>query len=507
MDKIVHVEDLTGDGHADIIATNRIDFNTDEQVHVFVNDGNGNFTGFPVDAYYPEYIIAGDFDENGKKDFLLKNSQTDEELFLSQTDTSGQLFSPFQINVDDDIWENSTLVYDGNGDGKDELWYNRSSSSATQPRGVYVISFSSDGTFTDSLILTPTNNSTDRNAIKIVDINEDGANELVYFDIGLSSIRLFIYSINNNGYPIENSLIISPYFDNDTNNPCFYDVDGDQHLDIVNRHAQGFVVPSLIFEDTWLKNAGNFDFNRSTELEDFSGLFTDLNSDGSLDILFKDDGKYNLIYDIYNYIDQLNRKGYTPDSDEDSAIKAHFFYDLNGDGFKDLIIEDNLSLYYRFFLPDRKLYSDVHPLSINTEIKNSLGFLDLNNTGSSDFYVKEGNQLYRFTNFNQKVYNNLEMIVDSISVTSLGKFYADLDNDGDIDLIGRYGNQASSNPIHWWSNEDGTFVLQNQLLASDQNITINFLHDVDLDGDIDIVFYNNQDDNYQLLENLSLIHI
>jgi|GEM_PF-6391841 len=513
MRTIIRVEDMTGDGHPDIFATDKISSAAADQVHLFVNDGNGNFTDFPIDAYDLEYIVTGDFDGNGKKDFLMRNDNSNEEsFFLSQTDTSDQLFSPFPIEVHDNLWENSHLAYDGDGDGKDELWYIRAAiSSTTQPRGVYVVNFSADSISTNEKVLEPTFSASRDDMIEIADINNDGIDELVYFDISTFSedMRLFNYSLNSSGQPEEEPFSISSTLDYGFSFvPQLFDVDNDQLLDIVDKYNNGFVFPSLTFENrwinTWFSNQGDVNFVISPSLSALDGYFADLNSDGFLDLLSGggSGGKYGIIYNVLDYLDQLNRKGYTPDSNADSATKNHYFHDLDGDGFDDLVIEDNISLYYRKFLPEKNLYSEVFPLAKNTEFTRSLGFLDLNNTGSSDFYVVDNDRkLYRFTNFSQDIFNDVELILDSVNVNGLGKVFADLDNDGDKDIIGRYGGITADPPLHWWSNENGSFILQDELLASAQRINIKFLHDTDLDGDIDILFYNDQDDNYQLLEN------
>ncbi len=512
MHEIVRVEDMTGDGHPDIFATDRVSNFADEQMHLFVNDGNGNFTDFPIDAYDPEYITTGDFDGNGKRDFLMKNEDTEESFFLSQTDTSDQLFSPFPIQVHFNQWGNSQLAYDGNGDGKDELWYVRGAFS-NQSNGVYVVDFSADGTSTDSLVLQSIFTDSRDDVIEIADINNDGVEELVYFHVNdfSENITIYNYTLNSSGYPEEEPFFISSALDHNETFfvPHLYDVDGDQLLDIVNLYDKGFVFPSLVFEnklaDNWFSNRGDFNFVRAPELASFNGYFVDLNSDGSLDMLVKNRGKYSIVYNIYDYLERLRPKEYRDANDEESAIHRNYFHDLNGDGFKDLVIEDGLSLYYRHFLPEQKAYGNIQPLTKNSEITRSIGFLDLDNTGSSDFYVYDDRKLYRFTNFNQGIFNDVELVLDSIfvSVDNSGAAIADLDNDGDKDIIGRYGENAPTNPIHWWSNENGTFVLQDELFASNQNVDIKFLHDTDLDGDIDILFYNDQDDNYQLLENLN----
>ncbi|MDY6969966.1 MAG: FG-GAP-like repeat-containing protein [Spirochaetota bacterium] len=64
---------------------------------------------------------------------------------------------------------------------------------------------------------------------------------------------------------------------------------------------------------------------------------------------------------------------------------------------------------------------------------------------------------------------------------------ADIDNDGDIDLICTYNRLNYNNKLSWWENIDGSAVDWQEHIIDDEFIISICLSDVDDDGDVDIL--------------------
>ena len=175
----------------------------------------------------------------------------------------------------------------------------------------------------------------------------------------------------------------------------------------------------------------------------YSFFSADFNQDGRMDILVnyypaRGSATKNLIY-----LQNANGSYAAPStySSTRSYSSLRGTPDLNGDGYPDLVVTHNV------------------PSSVNVRLNNGDGTL-----GSSS--------LYTVTNY------------------SVGVDFADIDGDGDIDMIGKSGNASlSSNRISIFRNKgDGTFNAQETISTNNGYGHYLRLGDLDNDGDVDIIF-------------------
>ncbi|MFK7980825.1 MAG: FG-GAP-like repeat-containing protein, partial [Saprospiraceae bacterium] len=175
----------------------------------------------------------------------------------------------------------------------------------------------------------------------------------------------------------------------------------------------------------------------------YSFTTADFNQDGNMDIIInyypaRGSATKNLIY-LQNANGTFNAPLTYSYNRSFSSLRGT--PDLNGDGYPDLVVTHNV------------------PSSVHVRLNNGDGTL-----GASS--------LYSVTNY------------------SNGVEFADIDGDGDIDMIGRSGNSSlSSNRISIFRNKgDGTFDAQETFSTNNGYGHYLRLGDLDNDGDVDMIF-------------------
>ena len=172
--------------------------------------------------------------------------------------------------------------------------------------------------------------------------------------------------------------------------------------------------------------------------------------------------------------------------------------DINNDQNLDLYFTNsyqNLANKYYENLGDGS-FSEISNLSITSEhfASRSIDWVDYDDDGDNDIFItneeNEKNSLFRndgANNFTQ--ITNLAIVQDFKN--SVGSSWADIDNDGDLDLfVANWANNGQANQL--FINNNGIFSedITSEIAASTTNSFGSSFGDVDNDGDLDLLVCN-----------------
>ncbi|MFA7687463.1 MAG: FG-GAP-like repeat-containing protein [Moheibacter sp.] len=175
--------------------------------------------------------------------------------------------------------------------------------------------------------------------------------------------------------------------------------------------------------------------------------------------------------------------------------------DANNDQLLDLYITNSAQSLRNLYFENQGngTFLERTNLTITNEVKpsRSVDWVDYDNDGDADLFVtNEGNNtntLYRndgSDNFTQVT----DLVIVSQIRNSMGSSWADVDNDGDFDLLVTNWEQ----PNQLFINNNGDFTEMTDSEISDETINSfgSVFGDIDNDGDLDLVIGNSYNDNH-----------
>ncbi|MBT4945810.1 MAG: tandem-95 repeat protein, partial [Candidatus Marinimicrobia bacterium] len=270
--------------------------------------------------------------------------------------------------------------------------------------------------------------------------------------------------------------------DKDSSSTYTVDVDGDGDLD----HLYASFFDSKI---GWEENDGNGDYtfhSIANADQTTSILSSDLDSDGDLDIItavYFGDTSRNVWYEN-NGNNQFTPHVFT--SMILNYLTSIFASDIDNDGDIDLLTASDLN-YLIWHKNDGNETFTYHQVYNSTKGITSVFAVDLDGDHDVDLLAASAldNKIAWYENDgNEDFYNsNVEHIVTTEAYYTSSLYAADVDNDGDVDII----TSSSSEGVFWYENDgSGTFVAHTVTTSAQSAYSI-FLMDVDSDGDLDIL--------------------
>ena len=264
------------------------------------------------------------------------------------------------------------------------------------------------------------------------------------------------------------------------------DVDNDGDIDILG----GREISGTGFY--WWKNNGSEVFTGMVVDPDFDQLSTayaaDVDNDGDIDIIGAQNG-YGAISWWENDGSEVFTEHIIKDWGEDGAgVRSIYLGDFNKDGYIDFV--DNVN-----WIPDEiNLWENNkdgtftrYLIGTPTGSPMSVFVTDLDNDGDEDILTGEfsGGRVLFYENDGEGNFGPENVIIDEpIGLVSI--FAIDLDNDGDIDVL--TGGQATEE-LSWWENNLGVFSehVIDSTFGFYQHPRCISAADMDNDGDIDVV--------------------
>lgn len=541
---ILESADLDGDGDVDFVLLDDVY----KSVAWYENlDGKGRLDDpkYIEGLNSPSYITLTDIDNDGILDILGSN---DEDLvwIKNNLSTNGTFSSTNYINQGDNVSEREVELEDVNGDGIKDLisvgfnnsisWYEgidgngnfqsiaeliengknliefadldndgdldivSTSDSLTSLGLVWFENIDGNGNFSVPLVINPVIPAIDD--IQIADLDADGDMD-VLLGLGNGTNSHLIYDwyenkINDNEAWVKKDISLTEKIAP----PVIYDIDNDGDLDLITSR-EGL----RIYEN--INGLGDFIPGEVLSIFDsFSLSNPDVNNDNIPDIV----GIHKDAFFFESGLLYFGRSNQTFENPIDFIGDADLFplnggfiegRDLTGDGVAELVISHRIMDRFSWQSFDNSELKFSNPKVIDDVRATDIAYSDINQDGLEDLVVLTTEPEFEVIWYEKiEEENNFELgkVLFSDEQGNGKIFVNDLDSDGDPDiLINRNG--LFDQGVYWLENLNGQGSFSSLQTINPSSFEGLLLEDVDLDGDLDIFYYDRPGNNFSWMEN------
>ncbi|MCS4302422.1 FG-GAP-like repeat-containing protein [Chryseobacterium sp. BIGb0232] len=321
--------------------------------------------------------------------------------------------------------------------------------------------------------------------ISWIDINNDGYDDLYVTDMGLTAPNLIFMNNKTGGFtagqalPEDGVSMSSTWADVDN--------DGDEDLLVLNNTRN----PNKFYRND---NGTLVADNTKSFTQDVSyyhgGAFADYDNDNKADVFM-----CNYFPTKYNELHRNNSTGsFVKESTDAIPLEANSslgptWADYDQDGLMDLFVPNGIGNKNSLFHNDGNGTFSKKNNIINQEGGKSVGSCwgDIDNDGDLDLFVTNSNTTTNFL-YKNLGNGNFQKVTNSIvnqGGSSHGCSFADIDNDGDLDL---FVTNDKIRKFLYFNDGNGNFT-ENRDEAITYNFGLSFGHawsDYDHDGDLDL---------------------
>nr|WP_315255735.1 T9SS type A sorting domain-containing protein [uncultured Flavobacterium sp.] len=480
----ITTSDIDHDGDKDIISASA----NDKQVVWYKNlDGLGNFSDEIIlvsNAADTNAVLVTDINNDGKADIVYTSKN--EIGWMSNTTGLGD-FGSQQVITKKAFGVRSVITADIDGDGKKDLI----SASQDDDKVAWYKHIDGNGNFGRQLAIA----CRVQNPSNVYPGDFDGDNDIDLLVNSKDDAKLaWIENVNGLGF-YGKQHIITESVEVGNITPVSYpvDIDGDGDLDIATLKT-----PVLF----WYENDGLGNFATEHIIDDTSSVSIirskDIDGDGDMDLVC---GVYNA--DKISWYKNLDSKGtfsseliITDTGDDNGSLTSLEIADMDGDNDMDIIASsyntdthyykntNGLGDFVKEYMSVFSAMQAVYPADIDGDGDNDIVGVSAFGGGSFDSVVW-------YENSNGK--GNFSTIKHDIStLTTHGESIhaADIDNDGDIDVLTASGHSQTSGLLAWYENNGkGVFYerktiheISNYYIGLDVNVA-----DIDNDSDLDVL--------------------
>lgn len=494
----VHSADIDGDGDMDLLSASRDDY----KIAWYKNDGLGNFQtqqSISTNANLAISVYSADIDGDGDMDVLSASYEDKKIAWYENTNGQGA-FGPEQIISTNALGARMVYAADMDGDGDVDVL----SASSNDNKIAWYKNLDGLGNFSTELIISSTANGA--LSVHTADIDGDGDQDVLSASYIDDKIAWYENTDGLGGFGGQ-QIISTDFLAPISIYAADFDMDGD--IDIVSASADDVDFIGVFNKTIWFENTNGQGVFVSHEIDDSLDNIplhqvsaNDIDGDGDMDVLSAGIDKIRW----YENTDGLGGFGSQRmiNLNIQTAVWAHAT-DIDGDGDQDVVfasLYDDLVGWHKN-LDGLGSFGEFQNIVIQAVFPLSVFPADLD--GDGDFDVLSA------SNIDNKIawYENLDGngdfgIQKIITVNSNGAGLvkaADIDGDGDMDVLSTSRDDYN---IAWHENTDaqGTFGSP-QIILSGMAIGLSLCPiDIDGDGDIDIVSSTGGDSKIVWQENI-----
>lgn len=204
---------------------------------------------------------------------------------------------------------------------------------------------------------------------------------------------------------------------------------------------------------------------------------TDLNNDGQLDLIVSQGSNISKISALYNNSGTFQTR--TTIDDAVYYVEKIGLGDFNNDGLKDIVSVNRQYGDIKWHPNSTTGFSSAITIDQNIFFLNDVEVYDFDNDGYDDFVAIGQHTITLYKNNQNSGFTKLPILTTSTSPNSLECMYldiADLDLDGDMDLVGG----ETIGPVVYYNNGLDNFTPQ---IAPGTHFTTSFNYPIDVNND------------------------
>jgi hypothetical protein len=483
----VHVADLDGDGDPDVAGATR----DDGRITWYENAGGANpwFGAHPVAADMPSAVAvhAGDFDADGYLDLVGASEDTNRIFWYRNNGARPPTFEARTIrngpappgNMD---YAKSVFAADIDGDGDMDVAFvseqqNQVGWYENQGRGAQ---------FSERILAT---NADHAKAVIVADIDSDGDADILAASSVDNKVLLFE---NTRGAPANFTGRIVTNSARGARAVHAADIDGDGDIDLFSASRDDNRI-TLYVNQTTHRTA-----LLTSQQESILSVQRSARAVWTADI--DNDGRRDILSVSLNQVSWYRNEGGQPPRFTQYTVANNLEAgrwiaagDLDGDGDQDLMVADtranNIWWYENLLTQPGALPNFAARLVTGlTEDPRTILPGDLDGDGDLDLYSSSNgdNSVYWYENNGRRPPQFVRRLVSNQAYYARSAYAADLDGDGDLDLMSA---SANDHEITWYENRGGLPPVFTERLVADRMWGARHIHaeDIDMDGDIDIL--------------------